>query len=273
MTTTTSAVDVCNMALSQISARAAVQSINPSDGSAAADACALLFQPTVDAYARAAHWNCLRFQSGTPTSTFPPPLTLLKAAAGTPENPNGTTLPIPPAPWLYAYALPADCLKVRFLVPLLTGGSTSVPLTSAGGMVLPAQLLACAIPFTVAVDLDQNGNEVAVILTNLASAQAVYTRRLLNIGLWDPQFLMGAKSALAVWLAPAVKGSKAETQLAMGIAKGLLDAARVSDGNEGPQTQDHEPDWISIRSGGRSRPAGIFIAPWDAFGFPGGVSY
>src|SRR5436190_450131 len=154
MTTNLSAVDFCNMAISQIGARAAVQSINPSDGSQAADACALLFQPTVDAYARAAHWNCLRFQSGTPASTFPPPLTLLKAAAGTPENPAGTTLAQPPQPWLYEYALPVDCLKVRFLVPLLTNPGTSPPLTSAGGTMLAAQYCGDAIPFTVAVDFD-----------------------------------------------------------------------------------------------------------------------
>ena len=47
-----SPIDVCNMALSQVGARAAVQSISPSDGTAAGDACTLLYQPTVDAYSR-----------------------------------------------------------------------------------------------------------------------------------------------------------------------------------------------------------------------------
>jgi hypothetical protein len=275
MTSSTSPVDVCNLALSQAGVRAAITSVFPSDGTAAGDACALLYQPTIDAYARAAHWNCLRFQSGAPGSTFPPPLSLLKAAAGTPENPGGTTLPVPPQPWLYEYGLPADCLKVRFLVPLLTQPSTSPPLTTGGGMMLPRIMPATAIPFTPAVDLDANGNEIAVILTNLRHAQAVYTRRLINVGLWDSQFLMGAKAALAVWLSPALKGSAAAFQLAMGIAKGTLDAARVSDGNEGPQTQDHVPDWIAIRSGGRGLGggAGQVIAPWDGFAFPGGVTY
>ena len=113
-----SPIDVCNMALSQVGARAAVQSINPSDGTAAGDACTLLYQPTVDAYSRAAHWNCLRFQSGQPGSTFPPPLELLKAAPGTPEQIANPALAAPPQPWLYEYALPTDCLKARFLVPL-----------------------------------------------------------------------------------------------------------------------------------------------------------
>lgn len=261
------------MALSQVSARAQVQSINPSDGTAAGDACSLLYQPTVDAYARAAHWNALRFQSGAPGSTFPPPLQILKAAVGTPEQMANPTLAAPPQAWLYEYALPNDCLKARFLVPLLTSQTTSPPLTSAGGLLLPAVMPNIAVPFTIAVDLDASGNEMQVILTNLQQAQLVYTRRLTNIGLWDSQFTMGAKAALAVWLAPALNGSVTLANAAMGIAKNMLDAARVSDGNEGPQTQDHVPDWISIRGGGRTSAGGLFIEPWESFGFPGGATY
>lgn len=266
-------VDVCNMALSQVMARAQIQSLSPSDGTAAGDACTLLYQPTVDAFARAAHWNCLRFQSGALGSTQPPPLQAVKAAAGTPENLNGTTLPVPPQPWLYAYAVPPDCLKARYLVPAATQSGGGIPLATAGGLMLPAVLPTYAIPFEIAVDLDASGNEIAVLLTNLQNAQLVYTRRLANVGLWDSQFLMGAKSALAVWLAPGLNGSVSMAGQAMGIAKAMLDAARMSDGNEGPQTQDHTPDWIRIRGGGWDRPSGLFITPWDAFGFPGGVAY
>ncbi len=269
-----SPVDVCNMALSQVAARAQITTITPpGDGTAAGDACLLLYQPTVDAYARAAHWNCNRFQSGPLNSVQPPPLQLLKAAAGTAENLNGTTLPLPPQPWLYAYALPVDCLKARYLVPMATQSGGGIPLTTAGGLMLPAVLPVSAIPFIVAVDLDASGNEIAVLLTNLQNAQLVYTRRLINVGLWDSQFLMGAKAALAVWLAPGLNGSVAMANQAMGIAKAMLDAARLSDGNEGPTVQDHVPDWIRIRGGGWERPTGLFIAPWDAFGFPGGVTY
>lgn len=273
MTSQLSPVDVCNLALSQVAARAQIQSISPSDGTAAGDACTLLYQPTIDAYSRSAHWNCLRFQSGPIGSLQPPPLQLLKAAQGTPEAIATPSLAAPPQPWLYEYALPADCLKARFLVPLLTQPQNTPPLTTAGGMMLPALLPASAIPFTVAVDLDAGGNEQAVILTNLCKAQLVYTRRVKNVGLWDAQFLMGAKAALAVWLAPGLNGSVSLANAAMGIAKSMLDAARVSDGNEGPQVEDHVPDWIRFRGGGYARSAVGAIAPWDAFGFPGGVTY
>ena len=271
--TVTSPVQLCNLALLQVAARAKVTSISPSDGTPAGDICTQLYQPTIDAFARSAHWNCLRFQSGSIGSTRPPPLQLLKAAPGTPEAIANPALAAPPQPWLYEYALPPDCLKARFLVPQLTPSASSPPLTSAGGLMLPRGGGAGAIPFTVAVDLDANGNEVQVLLTDLCKAQLVYTRRLTNIGLWDSQFTMGAKAALAVWLAPGLNGSVALATAAMGIAKAMLDAARISDGNEGPQVQDHVPDWIAVRAGGSRRPSGLFVAPWDSFGFPGGVSY
>lgn len=269
MTSSLGPVDVCNLALSQIGARASITSISPSDGTVAGDACALLYQPTVDAYARAAHWNCNRFTAA---------LTLLKAASGTPENVSGTTLPTPPVPWLYEYALPSDCLKARFIVPQLTQQGGSPPLTTGTTAFLPGYLPDVAVRFVVAVDLDADGNEIAVILTDVGSANAgppqlVYTRRLVNIGLWDSQFMMGAKSALAAWLVNPVNASAAMMSQAMGIAKAMLDGARISDGNEGPQSFDHTPDWISIRAGGRMRPSGLFIAPWDAFAFPGGITY
>lgn len=271
----TTPVQVCNLSLSQIAARAQVQSINPSDGTAAGDACSLHYQPTVDAFSRAALWNCLRYQTGPLGSTFPPPLQLLKAAPGTQAAIANPSLAAPPQPWLFSYALPPDCIRARFLVPLLTQPQTSPPLTSAGGYMLPAVLPNTAIPFTVAVDLDSQGNETQVLLTNLWNAQLVYTRRLTNIALWDSMFTRGVACALATWLAPSLNGSVSLTNAAMGIAKNMLDMARVSDANEGPQVQDHEASWISARYGmspGRGAGLGSY-GSWEPFCFGNGISY
>jgi hypothetical protein len=265
---------LCNVSLSLIGARAQLQSINPSDGTAAGDACSLLYQMVVDGYSRAAHWNCLRFQTGQTGATWPPPLQLLKAAQGTPEQQATPSLLPPPQPWIYEYLLPSDCLKARFLIPQFVQSGISPPLTTAGGMILPRMGRNPAIPFTVALDLDAFGNESQVLLTNLSQAQLVYTRRLANIAFWDSQFVEGAAAALAVWISPRLNGSAGLTQAAMGIAKAKLDAARISDANEGPQVQDHEASWISVRDGGQGlRPSGMFIAPYDSFAFPGGVTY
>src|SRR5271157_3439941 len=101
-------VGIVNIALQKIGAQATVSSINPSDGSTEGNAAAILYQPTMDALMRAAHWNFTRFQVAG---------TLIKAAIGTPENLTGTTLPVPLQPWLYEYATPPDCLKVRYILP------------------------------------------------------------------------------------------------------------------------------------------------------------
>src|SRR4051812_47474771 len=117
-----SQIDICNRALLSIGARAQVSSISPSDGSTAADACAVLFTPTFEALGRTANWNCLRKQAT---------LSLLAAAAGTPENPDGTVLGTPSQPWLYEYGYPSDCLRVRQLVPTWPSATgASVPETT-----------------------------------------------------------------------------------------------------------------------------------------------
>lgn len=267
-----SPVDIANLALSQIGARATITSLNPSDGTVAGDACSLLFQPTMDAFARAAHWNCCRFEAQ---------LSLLKAAAGTPENPNGTTLPVPPIGWLYEYALPPDCLKARYLVPKLVQQGTQPPLTTGGGLFLPWGLRGVALRFQVGVDFDTSNppNEIPVLSCNIGTIltgppSLVYTRRLVNVGLWDSQFVMGAKAALATWLVNPVNASASMMQQAIGIASAVLMAARISDGNEGinaDTTNDHDADWITFRYGGRQRATtGLWVAPWDSFGFGDG---
>lgn len=267
-------VDLCNLALSQIGARAVITSLNPSDGTVAGDACSLLYQPTVDAYSRAAHWNCLRFQSQ---------LSLLKAAAGTPENPNGTMLPVPPIGWLYEYALPTDCLKARRLVPALVQQGTNPPLTTGGSLFLPWHLRSVALKFEVGVDFDTSSppNEIPVIFCNIGTVltgppSLIYTRRLVNVGLWDSAFVMGAKAALGTWLVNPVNASASMMQQALGIAKAMLDQARINDGNEGinaDNTETRDADWIAIRGGGRQRATGLWVAPWDSCSFGDGSCY
>src|SRR5579859_6133342 len=101
----TSPVDVCNMALDNIGARYSITSLSPPQPPPNAVMVARHYQPKIDALHRAAHWNFARAQAA---------LTLLKAAKGTPENPDGTKLPIPPIPWQYEYGYPPDCLAARF---------------------------------------------------------------------------------------------------------------------------------------------------------------
>lgn len=138
----TSVADICNQVCNQLRSGVTVQSINPSDGSLAANVFALEYQPRVDFVSRAAQWNCLRFEQ---------PLTLLRAAAGTYANPTGSASSNPPAAWRYEYEWPSQpfCLRMRYVFPFqpqAAGNGTlislpSTPLTTGNTALLPNSAL------------------------------------------------------------------------------------------------------------------------------------
>lgn len=242
-----SQVDITNRALLSIGAKAQVSSVNPSDGSTEADAAAVLFTPTFEALARSARWNCLRKQIT---------LSLLAAAKGTPENPNGTSLPLPPTPWLYSYAYPADCLAMRSLVPSFPAALGGAPQTSYGnsaGTCLPG---GGQIPFAVAYAQDAGGNPIQVVLTNQSQAQAIYTVNQPNPVIWDSQFQAAMVASLAAYFVPALSLNLSLMQMSVKSAEQIIAQARTSDGNEGVTVMDHNPDWMRAR-GGESRYVGL----------------
>jgi hypothetical protein len=255
-------VTIVNMALAEIGAQAQVSSINPSDGSAEGNVASLFYQPKIDDLHRAAHWNFARFQG---------PLTLLKAAKGTPENPTGTSTLIPPQPWAYSYAYPSDCLKARYILPVMPTTGGSVPFTTADNTGTPGYASDFAVRFLVGTDTDALGNRVRCILTNMSQAQLVYTGRVTDPNLWDPAFTQAATSYLGAWFVNALARNAALHKDQMQTAIRVIQTARISDGNEGPVTQDHMPDWIRARG---SSPAyvgnGAFYYGWDIINFPNG---
>lgn len=267
-----SPVSLCNMALGQIVARTQITGLTPPSppNNIAATIMADLYQPQTDAVFRAAHWNCARKQAV---------LTLLKAAVGTPENPDGA-LPAPPIPWRYEYGYPADCLKVRFVIPQpnLPGASSAPIMTSVGINYMPA--VTTSLPFVPAIDLDPDGNQIRVILTNAPRAQAVYTARIDNVDLWDPSLQNAVVGALAAWACAPVSGSLDRQKIAIAIASNLIKSARDNDGNEGITQMDVIPDWMQVRNAGGGYglfgwnvPGGGYMAGWDSWGSPDGVSY
>src|SRR5258708_422218 len=140
----TSPVDLSNLALDQIGARVTITGINPASppNNKAAEVASRTYQIHADAVFRAAHWNSARLQQ---------PLTLLRAARGTPENPAGTTLRVPPIPWAYEYAYLPDCLAVRFVIPKAPQAVGSVPLMTNMGFV-NRPLVNTGVPFVPAID-------------------------------------------------------------------------------------------------------------------------
>lgn len=239
MPSNVSTVSLCNRALLAVGGRSQISRLD--EDTPAANACSVLYVPTFEQLARAAWFNCLRAQTT---------LTLLKAAQGTPENPNGTTLPTAPSPWLYEYQLPSNCLHARYVAPTLPiTGTGTVPLTTVNNNAPTLIPNDGQIPFAVGYDTDAKGNPLTVVLTNQCQAQLVFTVNQPNPSVWDSQFQAAFVAALAAFLAPALTLNFELMKMQIGVADSIIMQARAADANEGSNTQDNIPDWIRVRRG------------------------
>lgn len=223
-----SKIDICNRALSLIGARSTIADF--SEGSKEAQACALWYDELREGLLRAAHWG---FSKKTA------PLSEL----------GRLTANTSPYPWPFKYTYPADCLKMRFLLPPTPPAFTGVVATAS----TPLAWL-CASPlnrFEVANDTDNSGNMRRVLTSNLESAQAVYTVDVQNVSLFDPEFRLALTQLLAAHI---VNGLTGKISLRNGLIQSAMDAvisARVSNANEAIlNTTDHTPDWIAVRGDG-----------------------
>lgn len=253
-----SAISIANRALLSVGSRSTITNFSPSDGSTEGDAVSILYTPTFESLARSARWNCLRKQQT---------LTLLAAAQGAPENPSGTTLPIPPTPWNYSYALPSDCLAFRSIVPSLpSGAGGGTPPTSAS-VAAPTWIPAGGqIPFAVSSAQDGAGNPIEIILTNQMQAQGIYTANIPNPALWDSLFQAAMVASLAAFLVPALSLSMTLMNVCIKSAEGMIVQARVADGVEGVTVMDHLPDWMIARQGSTGSYAGLLnITPYGVY--------
>lgn len=233
-----SIVSICNRALLALGNQSQIS--NLSENSPQASALNTLFNPTYEELARTAQWGCLRYQAN---------LTLQAAAAGTPENPNGTILPLPPIPWSYQYAYPSNCLYMRQILPNITAPSAGVPIFSTptgSPLSIPGMR---SIPYEVAYNTDANGNPLNVILTNLDNAVGVYTVNQPNPQIWDSSFQAAMVASLAAYLVPALTLHMPLMSAQIAIAKRLIEEARACDGNESPDNQNRNASWITARAG------------------------
>lgn len=250
-------LNISNRALLAVGARTYVSSINPSDGSVEGDAISTLWTSTFEQLGRAAHWNCLTRQVT---------LSLLQAAQGTPENPDGTNLSLPPSPWLYAYTYPSDSLAIRFITPSFsTSDGGSVPATTtnnSAGSWIPSQ---GQIPYAISTILDLNNASITVILTNQSQAQAVYTVNQPNPAGWDSLFQEAMVASLGAFLVPALSLNIALMDRCVKQAEVAIGIARARDGNEGVTTMDHLPDWMQARAGGQGFGVGYNISTWGGY--------
>jgi hypothetical protein len=222
---------------------------------------------------RAVHWNFARAQR---------PLTLLADATGQTAD-VGTLVQVP---WRFAYALPQDCVKMRFVIwNPLTGvqipvGNITIPTTPqttgqgqsplTGARLTPARFLLGTdpnYPSAPGVAYDQvQGTSPAgstVVMTNVEQAVGVFTANIVWPSLWDPLFRQALVAMIASNVVLRLQSDKklgmALRREQIAIAKGAINAARVTDGNEaGFANTDHVPDWIRGRYAGGWSGANIY---------------
>lgn len=252
----TTRTDIANRALAAIAARATIANLDQENSTEAKQA-RLLYDATRDAMLRGAHWNFAR-------RTLP--LSLLKSAPGTPENPTGAawnpaTMPAPP--WLYEYAYPSDCLLARYVAAPPTSYQNITPpifSTPLSGPV-PAPVSRPS-PFVVASSTDTNSNPINVILCSVQEAICCYTMRVTTEDLWDAAFQEAMAFALGSRLALSLTGNVEVARVAAQQAMSALVTARARDGNEGTTTLDHVPDWLLARGYAPAFGTNNYVAPW-----------
>lgn len=250
--------DIANQALDAIGSETVIGDLN--EGTREAQVILRTYSQTIRQLHRAANWNFTRTEVS---------LVLLADASGTTPNVGN----IVPTGWIYEYAMPIDCMKVRFIpwnpngvnspappqniqipnVPIMSG----LAATPAGVKIRPARFqVASDSNYPVppgSSDAVQGVSPQArtVILTNVKNAQCVYTALRNYPSNWDPLFRQAVVAAIASQIAfPLNKDKKlglAIRNQQIAILKSTLIEARLADGNESTSRADLSVDWINTR--------------------------
>lgn len=220
-----SEVSICNLALGYLGDRATVTSLNPPEGSAQAEHCAQFYPIARDAMLERHDWG------------FATRRALGALLAG-----NSTD-------WAYAYAVPANMVRVQAVLPQL--GVT----TGVSGLDCTGQIYQNRPQRRVGEDRPQDFrvetlDGVRAIYTNQQDAVIRYTYRVTDPAQFSPLFTL----ALAHWLAsmlagPVLKGragsAAAEQQLRMAAV--YIAQAGVSDANQQQVAAETPAPWIAAR--------------------------
>lgn len=199
-----SEVDICNLALAHLGDSATVASIDPPEGSAQAEHCQRFYPIARDSLLEMHNWKF---------ATRRVRLALLDTDSWN---------------WAYAYAEPADAMKI---VSILPPGATPIEPTAD-------------------YETMSNSDGDALILTDLEEATALYAAEITDTTKFSPLFITTLSWHLASMLAgPVIKGDvgAAEAKRCQQMMAQYLAQARVSDANQRKVEVDHMPNWIGSR--------------------------
>jgi hypothetical protein len=217
-----SEVDIANLALGHLGDNATVASLDPPEGSAQAEHCAQFYPIARDSLLELHAWN------------FATRRVTLSALTNAWSQ------------WDYAYAKPADCVRVLAVIPSdATDDYSTVTGFSTNGLPLPG---GTDVPQPYAVEINDDLSEV--ILTDQAEATLRYVARITDPTKFSPLFVMALSHHLASMLAgPVIKGDAgaAEGKRQSALAQGYLSRASTSDANQRKIEPTHSVGWMTYR--------------------------
>ena len=203
-----SEVEICNLALSHLGDNATVASLDPPEGSAQAEHCARFYP-----MARDSLLEIFTFNFETRRARL--------ARLGSPWK-----------QWAYAYAKPADCLRV-------------LSVESENGVHL-SDLWTSSQDYLI----ELNDDLVEVIYTNQPDAVLKYGARITDPILFSPLFVMTLSHHLASMMAgPIIKGDvgQAEAKRQSAMVQVYLSKASLSDANQQRIRPAHTVSWLKVR--------------------------
>lgn len=234
-----SEINICNRALSEIGTRSSISAFD--DGTAEGYNCGLWYDDLRKRLLRCAPWGFARRQ-----------LTLTQTGQFTDLS--------SPYPFLFSYAYPADCIKLRYLLPppIPPPAPTSTPIV---GIPIPWPFVGPSRTNRYLVmnqPVPPVGNPPPgispryekIIASNVWAAVGVYTADVQDVDLFDSMFEGALTSALASKLVIALSGNIGMKKDMEALADQAILQARVADGNEAITTSDHSVDWIAVRGAG-----------------------
>jgi len=186
----TTEVDLANAALSHCGTRSKIQTL--AEGSPEANACLTHYAGARDLLLRTYDWNFARLT-----------VSLAQLTCSVQR-------------WLYEYAMPVDCLRVRRL------NDTPLP--------WPETLA------EIAADKDSTGAIIPVVFTNLSPASLIYTAQVADPNRWDAGFTDALAYMLGSKVCFELTGKEERVRVLVQLADRALAQAGAAMANEGSGT-------------------------------------